>query len=55
MLVARCSMAMALLDSIFYPGLILLLEVCNAGSTEDHPNATNLIQVLLLHIYSFYL
>ena len=36
-------------------GPILLLERSDAGSTEDHLDAPDLIQVLILHIDSFHL
>ena len=33
----------------------ILLEIGDAGSTEDHLDAPDLIQVLILHIDSFHL
>ena len=39
----------------FNDGPILLLERSDAGSTEDHLDAPDLIQVLILHIDSFHL
>ena len=44
-----------LLDLNIYDCPILLLEFRNSCSTKDHPDATNLFQVLLLHIHSFHL